>query len=898
MSDTLYLVDTFSLIFQVYYAIRQPMTGTRGQPTNAVYGFTGDIEHLLQEKQPTHLICAVESEEPTERLALFPEYKAGRGEMPDDLRPQIPLIFDVLQGYRIPIVYSDGWEADDVIATLATKAAAAGMDVRIVSTDKDFRQLIGPKIKLYSIRKRQFYDETELMQEWGIRPDQVVDFQALVGDSVDNIPGVPGVGPKKASILLHHFGTLEGVLANWDKAPGKKLAENLRDYADQARLSKQLVTLRTDLPLDIDWQAARVEPPDWDRLYQLFTDLGFRRYAEEARQHRTSTPLREARDSDRRWRTIATPEEFSAFVEQLRAQRTFCVDLETTSTDPLRADIVGWAFCWEAHSSYYLPVDGPPGSTTLPGPEVVAALKPILEDPRREIINQNVKYDVLVLRRAGIQVQNLGVDPMVADYLLDAGARSHGLDELAKRHLNRKMIPITDLIGTGQHQLKMFEVDVERAAEYASEDADVAWQLAHLLGERLRQQGLWDLYWNLERPLILVLAEMEWNGVRVDVEELHRQSAELTARLDALIHEIHALAGHEFNIASPKQLAKVLFEELKLPVLKRTKTGPSTNEEVLERLAARHPLPAKIMQHRMISKLKGTYLDALPKLVHPETGRLHTSFSQVAAATGRLSSSDPNLQNIPIRTVEGSRIRRAFLPGAPGWKLICLDYSQIELRMLAHFSQDAALLEAFRNGEDIHRKVAADVFNVPLAEVAPEQRRIAKAVNFGVVYGQTPFGLAAMLGIDEADAAEFIDDYFARYAGVDRFIAETLEECRRTGYAVTLLGRRRAIDGIRPRRFRNLNLPERTAINTVIQGSAADLIKQAMVRIHARMQREAAPGRLLLQIHDELVFEAPADDVPRVVELAQHEMETALDLRVPIEVDVKIGDNWLDAAGA
>jgi DNA polymerase-1 len=897
MPDTLYLVDTFSLIFQVYYAIRQPMTGTRGQPTNAVFGFTGDIEHLRNEKQPTHLICAMESEEPGERLTIFDQYKANRGEMPDDLRPQIQLIFELLEGYNIPVVSAPGWEADDVIATLATRAAAEGMEVRIVSSDKDLRQLIGPRVKIYSIRKKQFMDEVGLMEEWGIRPDQVIDFQALVGDSVDNVPGVPLVGPKKASDLLHHFGTLEEVLANADKAPGKKLAENLKLFADQARMSRKLVELRTDLPLAVDWEAARLREPNWARLYEMFTDFGFRRYSEEAQKHLKESKLRLvlSEEHDRNWRTIDTPEKFATFVAELRSQPSFCVDLETTSVDPTQADIVGWAFCWHPNRSYYLPVEGPPGSLILDKSTVVETLRPILEDPTRVVVNQNIKYDLLVLRRAGIRVPNVGMDPMVADYLLDAGARSHGLDDLAQRYLQRKLIPISDLIGKGKQQLKMFEVDVGKAAEYASEDADVAWQLAILLTEKLKQEGLWDLYQDLERPLIPVLAELEWNGIKVDVAELQRQSGEITIRLDALMHEIYDLAGETFNIASPKQLSKVLFQELGLPVLKRTKTGPSTNEDVLERLARKHPLPAKIMEHRGLSKLKGTYLDALPKLVNPYTGKVHTSFSQVTAATGRLSSSDPNLQNIPIRTEAGARIRRAFIPSEPGWKLVCLDYSQIELRMLAHFCQDPALLNAFRDGIDIHSAVAAEVFGVPPEDVTPDQRRVAKAVNFGVIYGQTAFGLSAALGISEEDAGEFIADYFRRYAGVERFIEETLDECRRTGYARTILGRRREIVGIRPSRFHNLNLPERTAVNTVIQGSAADLIKQAMIQVHARMQREQHPARMLLQIHDELVFESPHEQVGSLIELAQEEMETALALRVPIEVDVKSGDNWLDA---
>lgn len=901
----LYLVDTFSLIFQVYHAIRQPMTGTRGQPTNAVFGFTGDLQHLIKEKQPTHLICAMETSEDQERVAIYEDYKAHRTEMPDDLRPQIPMILDVIEGYNIPIIEHPGWEADDVIATLTRQAVEAGMEVRIVSNDKDLRQLIGPHVQLYNIRKRQFQDEEFLMKEWGIRPDQVIDFQSLVGDSVDNVPGVPLVGPKKASALLEKFGTLDAVLANADQAPGKKLAENLKTYADQARMSRELVTLRTDLPIKYDWDRARLSEPNYPRLLELFEDFGFRRYADEMRSADSAARIKDARDTERKWKTVDTPEKFNSFLESLKEQTRFCMDLETTSLNPMEADIVGWAFCWETDDGYYLPVDGPPGSQLLAAETVIEGLRPILEDPRYEIVNQNIKYDMIVLRRAGVHLQGLGMDPMIGDYLLDAGARSHGLDDLAKRYLSRRMIPISELIGKGKKQLKMFEVDVERAAEYASEDADIAWQLAQIIEAKLKEEGLYKLYWNLERELIPVLAEMEYNGITVDVTELKRQSDALTGRLDALMHEIYDLAGREFNLNSPKQLAVVLFEELKLPILKRTKTGASTNEDVLTRLAAQHPLPAKLLEHRQLTKLKGTYLDALPTMVNPHTGRIHTSFSQTTAATGRLASSDPNLQNIPIRTEEGRQVRRAFIASAShspdrqredtdDWKLVCMDYSQIELRILAHFSQDKALLKAFREGEDIHRSVAAEVYGVGRDDVTSEMRRVAKAVNFGVIYGQSAYGLAAALGIDQESAEAFIDDYFAKYSGVARFIDETLRTCHDSGYATTILGRRREITGVRSERYRNLNLPERTAVNTVIQGSAADLIKQAMINVYARMRNEQSPARLLLQIHDELVFECPAADIDSLVALARTEMETALDLDVPIAVDVSVGDNWLD----
>jgi DNA polymerase-1 len=925
MAETLYIVDTFSLIFQVYHAIRQPMTGTRGQPTNAIFGFVGDLQHLIHDKKPTHLVCAMESAEPGERLNIYEEYKANRSSMPEDLAPQIPLILDVLGGYGIPIVSHSGWEADDVIATLATAAAARGLEVRIVSNDKDLRQLIGPKVKIYNIRKKQFLDEQHLFEEWGIRPDQVIDFQSLVGDSVDNVPGVPGVGPKTARTLIEKYGTLENILAHAAEAPGKKLAENLRDFADQARMSRELVWLRTDLPIDVDWSEACLKSPDCRKLYELFNDFGFRRYANEMHSQlvlsgQTLEPPAAApaalpetvsgpapgrqqqllfapppEENERKWTVIDTPAELEGFLVELLEQPVVCIDLETTDRDPIQADIVGWAVSWKPGEAFYLPVDGPPGSRLLNPGDVANAMKPILEDANRTIINQNIKYDWLVLRRLGIEIQNPGLDPMIGDYLLDAGARSHGQDELARRHLFLQMIPITDLIGKGKQQIRMNEVAVDRVAEYASEDADIALRLANTIEKKLKAEQLWELYWTLERPLIRVLAEMEWNGIRVDAEELKRQSDDVTERLKQLVTEIHALAQQEFNIDSPKQLAKVLFDDLKLPVQKRTKTGPSTDQDVLERLAALHELPKLLIEHRMLSKLKGTYLDALPQLINPSTGNLHTSFSQVTASTGRLSSSNPNLQNIPVRTIEGSRIRRAFIPSRPGWKLVCLDYSQIELRMLAHFCQDEALRTAFREGEDIHAAVASQVYGVSLDSVTSAQRRVAKAVNFGVIYGQSAFGLAATLGIDKDEAAKFIDDYFKKYSSVQHFIELTLNETRRTGFARTILGRRREISGIRPRPFGNLNLPERTAVNAVIQGSAADLIKKAMINVFHRLQHEQHPARMLLQIHDELIFETPEDHVNSLVDLAREEMAGALDLSIPIVVDCKIGTNWLDA---
>lgn len=890
MSDCLYIVDTLSLVFQVYHAIPE-MTSPTGEPTNAVFGFTRDLQKLLREKQPTHLICAMDSAGPGIRNEIYGEYKANRSAPPEDLPPQIPVALDVARGFGIPVIEHKGWEADDVIATLCFQAVQRGMEVRIVTSDKDARQLLGPHVQIYNCRKDSFLDEKYLLEDWGIRPDQVIDFQSLVGDAVDNVPGVPLVGPKKAGALLNEFGTLEDVLANAEKAPGKKLRENLVEFADQARLSRELVTLRTDLPLEINWDETHVKEPDRERLLAMFTDLGFRRFADEIRNAdfgEASPP------AERTWEVVDTEKAFSHFLGELKKQKSFCVDLETTGLDALQADIVGWAFSWQAHTGFYLPVDAPPGEPTLDANAVLEALRPLLEDPEIEIVNQNIKYDMLVLRRVGVCLRGVGLDPMVGDYLLDAGARGHGLDKLAEKYLHHRMIPITELIGSGKQQKKMFEVDVTKAAEYAAEDADIAWQLSERIADELRREGLWELYWDLERPLISVLTEMEFTGIRVNVDELTQQSEELGGQLERLVSEIHEIAGHEFNIDSPKQLGKVLFEELNLPVIKKTKTGASTAQEVLEKLAAMHPLPAKISEQRHLSKLKSTYLDALPELVNPDTGRIHASFNQVVAATGRLSSSNPNLQNIPIRTAEGRRVRKAFVPGVDGWKLLCADYSQVELRMLAHFSGDEALQEAFRNGVDIHTSVAADIFDVTPESVDGEMRRVAKAVNFGVIYGQSPYGLSEALKISQIEAAEFIENYFNRYSGVDRYMQELLEEVVRTGYAYTILGRRRPISGIRTTTGRQRNLPERTAINTVIQGSAADLIKRAMIRIDERLSRENHPGKMLLQIHDELVFEVPEEELSSLVLLVREEMESALEVDVPLVVDMKYGDNWLE----
>ena len=922
-AGSVYLIDAHSLIFQVFHAIPE-MSSPSGFPTNALFGFTRDVLYLRSEKKPDYLLCAFDRAEPTFRDRLYPAYKANRAPMPDDLRPQIPLIEQMLDAMRIPVLSNPGYEADDVIATVARAATARGLDVWICTTDKDCRQLIDDRVRLFNLRKKEVLDRDALAKDWAVRPEQVVDLQTLVGDSVDNVPGVPGIGVKTAAKMLQEFGTLDNLLANIDRVSGAKAKENLRAHRDKLDLSRKLVKLATDVPLEFDWEGWRPQPPDIPRALSLFRTWGFHRFSEQLRaEERREVPhqaeLFPASSSDephargngelrsasgRSWqatyRLVDTPEKLEEFLSQLRRQERIAFDLETTGLEPRRANIIGYAFSWRAGEGWYLPVRGPLEDPVLDPAATLAKLRPVFEDKRVLKCNQNIKYDILVLRQHRVDVTGIHGDPMVADYLLHAGERSHNLDDLSNRYLDHQVIPISDLIGKkGKHQLRMDEVATARVAEYSGEDADVAWRLSALLEPRLQEAGLQDLYRDLEIPLIEVLAELEFNGVRLDLPLLARLDQEMTEQLSENERKIQALAGRPFNIASPKQLREVLFDELKLPAQGRTGiTGEaSTNQETLERLAALgHALPQMILEHRQISKLKGTYVDALPGLVNPATGRVHASFNQTVAATGRLSSSDPNLQNIPVRTEQGRQIRQAFVPEA-GWVLLTADYSQIELRLLAHYCGDAALCRAFAEDRDIHALVGAQIFSVPESDVSADMRRVAKTVNFGVLYGMSAHGLATRLGIPRDEAARFIDAYFERYPKVADYQRSVLAACRRDRYVGTILGRRREITGIRvDSTYQQRNQPEREAINMQIQGSAADLIKVAMLNIYRRLRRDRHRARLLLQIHDELVLESPPEDLPDVAKLVGEEMTGALKLNVPLKVDLAAGPNWLDVS--
>jgi DNA polymerase-1 len=914
----MYLIDAHSLIFQVFHAIPE-MSSPSGLPTNALFGFTKDVL-ALRELKPEYLVCCFDVPGQVFREKIYPEYKANRAPMPNDLSLQIPLIHEMLDAMHVPVVGVEGYEADDVIATLAT-AAPRDLEVLVCTSDKDCRQLIDDHIKLFNLRKNKTLDRSALLEEWAVTPEQVVDLQALVGDSVDNIPGIPGIGLKTGAKLLQEFGTLDNLLANIDKVPGKK-QESLREHGEKVLISRQLVRLSRDVPVTQDWEGWKLQPWDADRLLELFVSWGFHRFADQVRASRRNAPPVEAPLRERRlkqaslfgedggpngaierdhwqgaYRLIDTPELFADFLKQLKQQKRVALAVKTTSPSPRQADLVGIAFCWKEGEAWYLALRAPKGETQLDGKAALDALRSVLENDAIEKVAENCTDLRIVFRQHGINLAGMHGDPMVADYLLHAGERSHQLTDLSNRYLDHTLPPIEDLVGKGKKQVCLDTVSASAVADHGDEEADATWRLETLLEPRLKNEKLDKLYRDLEMPLTEVLAELEYNGIRLDIPLLERLGKEMTQQLAGIETEIYRLAGREFNIASPKQLREVLFNELKLPAQRRTGvTGDaSTDQETLERLAALgHELPVKIVEHRQIAKLKGTYVDALPTLVNKATGRVHASFNQTVAATGRLSSSDPNLQNVPVRTEQGRQIRQAFVP-EPGWTLLTADYSQIELRLLAHFSGDEHLKAAFVEDRDIHAAVASQIYGVAEDLVSSEMRRNAKTVNFGVIYGISAVGLGQRLGMTRDEAGKFIDQYFARYPKVAEYQQKLLHNCYKTQYVGTILGRRRQITGVRSRTtYQQRNQPEREAINMEIQGSAADLIKQAMLNTYRRLQREKRQTRMLLQIHDELVFEVPPAELAAVAKLVNEEMTGALPLQVPVKVDISAGANWLE----
>ena len=883
-----FLIDGNSQAYQAYYAIRTGLTAPDGLPTNAIYGFLAMLQKIIREKKPDYLAVAFDTAAPTFRHEAFAEYKAHRKPMPDDLAVQFEWIRKALDAYHIPVFSVEGYEADDVLGTLAAAAAHKGHTAVIVTRDKDALQLLGPHVCVWDNKKDSYLTVETLRAEMNIAPEQVTDMMALSGDATDNVPGVPGIGPKTALALIQSYGTLEAVLEKAGDIKGEKTRESIRAHAADARQSRQLVTIDTKVPLKIDFDHMKCRAPDRAALSALFRRFDFRSML--------SALAETSSESSAEYTLVNDAETFRRLLAEIDAADVFSFDTETTGTSPVDSLLVGMSFAFRQARAYYVPVRCPEGEKRLDESHVLAALKPHLENPLKGKIGQNLKFDVTVMRQAGVEVRGVRFDTMVAAYLIDPGRRRYALDDLAADFLNYKMIPITDLIGSGKNEITLDAVPSERVAQYSGEDAEVALRLFSLLQGQLDALRLASLFYDLEVPLVEVLSRMESAGVSLDSEYLLSMGRDFEIELSALEKKIYKEAGREFNISSTQQLAEVLFKERKLRPGRRTQTGFSTDNDVLERLAEADPLARLVLEYRSLAKLKSTYLDALPRMVSPKTGRVHCSFNQTGTATGRLSSSDPNLQNIPIRTELGKKIRRAFTT-RPGWALVAADYSQIELRVAAHLSGDKALTRAFINGEDIHNFVAREIYGVSDADVTGDMRRMAKAVNFGIIYGQSPYGLAKQLGISVSEAAQFIDGYFQRYASVEGYIKDTLLAAKENGYVTTILGRRRYLSGIEARSPRNLNAAERMAVNTTIQGSAADLIKRAMISIDRRHRQTRSPARMLLQIHDELVFEMPEDLVASESELIKSGMTGALELSVPIVVNVRSGANWLEAGG-
>jgi DNA polymerase-1 len=860
-----------------------------GRATHAAFGFTKVLRAILDESSPEHLAVAMDAPGPTFRHERYDKYKSRRPAMPDDLSPQIGMVERICEAYRIPVFRAAGFEADDVIGTLARQAREAGLDVVIVSGDKDLLQLVTDRVLVLDPQKRKRFDPALVEKEKGYPPEKLIDVFGLSGDTSDDIPGVRGVGPKTAVALIKKYGTLEATIAAAEAGKEKgKRGENLVKHAEQARLSRELATIRTDAPVELDPGASRVGAGDSKKLIAVFQELGFRAFLS------TVAPTGSL-DKELRYRTIDTPEKLAGFAKELASQEVFAFDTETTSNDARKAELVGLSFSWKPKEAAYVVVRAPEGERSLDETEVLDALRPALEDESVRKVAQNAKYDVQVLRRVGVEVKGLEFDTMVASYLLEPGTRSHGIDALALQHFGFRKIATSEVIGKGKSRTTMDRVPVEKVAPYACEDADICWRLYRALEGRIRDGGLEKLYRELELPLVEVLAEMEWNGIAVDREALGGLSAGMADMLAINEKEIYEAAGREFNVNSPKQLNEIFYQELGLPVLKKTPKGaPSTDSEVLGRLSEKHVLPKLILRYRELAKLKSTYADALPGHVNSRTGRIHASLNQTVTATGRLSSSDPNLQNIPVRSEQGRAIRQCFVPGERGWKLLSADYSQIELRLLAHLSGDERMLEAFRSGADIHAAVAAELTGVKIEEVTSQERRRAKTVNFGLMYGQGAQHLARSTGMTVEEASDFIGDYFRRFEGVRKLREEVLEGARREGRVVTMLGRVRYLPEMNSDDVPARRSAERMAFNTVIQGSAADLIKRAMIDIHREMAARGMRSIMILQIHDELLFESPPDEVNSLEEMVSARMSGALELSIPLVVDTGIGDNWLD----
>ena len=925
--DKLFLLDAYALIFRAYYAfIKNPRINSKGENTSAILGFVNTLEEVLAKEQPTHIGVAFDPAGGTFRHEAYPEYKAQREATPESIRFAVPHIKEILAAYHIPVLEVAGFEADDVIGTLACQADARQIRTYLMTPDKDYGQLVTENVCIYrpSIGKNgaEIMGPEQVMAKWGLsHPSQVIDMLGLMGDASDNIPGCPGVGEKTAMKLIQDFGSVENLLAQTDQLKGalqKKVTEN----TEQIRLSKWLATISTEVPVTLDMEALAIQEPDKERLKALFEDLEFRALTQKmfapqpAATKKNSMPIQgdlfegfgtesttavelpteEEQETETllcydaektAYRMADTPEERQALMQVLMQAKAVSMDTETTGTEALDARLVGMSFAVEEGEAWYVPV--------VQDENIVEEFRPFYECPDILKVGQNIKYDLQVLRNYGIRLAGPMADTMIAHYLLHPEMR-HGMDYLAEAYLRYRTIPITELIGSGKQQKSMADLSPEEIRVYACEDADITLRLHHLFLPQLKEQNLLSLFEDLEMPLVAVLAEMERNGVCLDTAALHETSGKFTRLMEDLEKEIHALAGMEFNIASPKQVGEVLFDRLQITSKpKKTKTGQYvTSEDVLESLRSKHPIVEKILEHRGVKKLLGTYVDALPLLINPRTGHIHTNFNQTITATGRLSSSNPNLQNIPVRDAMGKEVRKAFV-SCPGELFFSADYSQIELRIMAHLSQDANLIDAFMQGHDIHTATAAKIFKKELSEVTADERRKAKTANFGIIYGISAFGLAERMGVSRTEAKQLIDEYFITYPGVKAYMDRSIAMAREEGFTTTLWQRRCYLPDINSHNATVRGYAERNAINAPIQGTAADIIKVAMVRIHKRMLAEGVQSRMILQVHDELNFSVPPHEKETIQRIVSEEMQAAAQLRVPLIADCGWGENWLEA---
>ena len=898
------LVDGSSYLFRAYHAMPN-LSNSKGEATGAIYGVINMMRRLLGEYKPEHIAVIFDTKGKTFRHDMYREYKANRPPMPDDLAEQIAPIHDIIRAMGLPLIAVPGVEADDVIGTLARQAEAAGIDTIISTGDKDMAQLVDEHVHLINTMNDSYMDRDGVIKKFGVPPERIIDYLALIGDTSDNVPGVPKVGPKTAVKWLAEFDSLENIMQRAAEFKGK-VGEYLRDTLGQLPLSRDLVTIKCDVVLDNTPQTLNRSTPDQGKLRELFSRYEFNTWLRqlgsenEASSDNGSSAVDDSRDEkiEIQYDTIFSEAALSVWLERLQKAELFAFDTETTSLDYMQAEIVGVSFSDKQGQAAYVPLahDYPGAPPQLARDKVLQQLKPLLEDASKKKVGQNLKYDMNVLANYDIQLNGIEHDTMLESYVLNSTSSRHDMDTLALKHLNHETIHFEDVAGKGSKQLTFNEVDIEQAAPYAAEDADITLRLHQNLWPQLQKiSTLSDVYNKLEVPLVSVLSRMERHGVLIDPKLLAIQSKEMAKRILELEQQAHELAGEVFNLGSPAQLQKILFEKQGLPVVSKTPKGqPSTAESVLQELASDYELPRTILEYRSLSKLKSTYTDKLPEMMAPNTGRVHTSYHQAVAATGRLSSSDPNLQNIPIRSEEGRRIRRAFIAPA-GYKMLAADYSQVELRIMAHLSADQSLLRAFSEGADIHTATAAEVFGLSLEQVTKDQRRSAKAINFGLIYGMSAFGLAKQLDVGRVEAQNYIDLYFSRYPGVKQYMENIRDAARDKGYVETVFGRRLYLPDINARNGQRRQYAERTAINAPMQGTAADIIKYAMIEIDKELQTGHYDARMIMQVHDELVFEVAESELDKVTNMIQQKMCHAADLKVPLVVDVGVGDNWDEA---